>query len=337
MANLRSFILSRFEKSYIFVAFPLFSILSITYIIQIALLSKKITMDGNQLFQIYLMLLPDIIFFTIPLSFIVTLTIILSKLSQSQELIALFSFGLNPDRVLKIFIIPSALLSILLLILSLYTMPNSAIKYKEFTNKKISEHNLNIKPNELGQKFGDYIIFVDKKVGNRYQNMVLFMTDLEDKKVIFIANEADIENKNGEYQLNLYNGVADTYSKDKIKSLKYDKLSLYKYPHYNHHININKFWSSIDTDKKRMSFFVYNIFLSLTPLLVLLPIFALTIINPRYQKARIYSVSFLVVIFVYSTASILKTDGNLAILSIILFLYISSGIYLYQRQIKRIF
>jgi len=338
MANLRGFILMRFGKSYLLTALPLFAILSVVYIIQIALLSKKMSLTAYDLWQLYLMLAPDIIFFTIPLSFVISMSTTLMQLSQSNELIALFSFGLSPYALIKIFIIPTTLFTVLLLVISLHTMPQSSARYEEFRAQKRSALKLEIDPNRLGEKFGDYIIFVEKRVGEIYHNMVLFMTDIKSKRVIFIADRATIENDNGTIALNLHNGTADTFTKDKIESLIYTELSLFKYHHPKpYYQNSQEYWSDISTNSKKMGFFLYNIFLSLSPLASLLLIASLSIINARYQKARLYVASSTIILSIYVISSILKQSGTPLLLAISIMLFLSTGFLLFRRQVLRLF
>jgi len=338
MANLRSFILMRFGKSYLLTALPLFAILSVVYIIQIAQLSRKMSLTAYDLWQLYLMLVPDIIFFTIPLSFVISVSSTLIQLSQSNELIALFTFGLSPYELAKIFIIPTTLFTLLLLVISLHTMPQSSARYEEFRALKRSALKIEIDPNKLGEKFGEYIIFVEDRVADVYKNMVLFMTDLESKRVIFVANSATIENKNGTISLNLHNGTADTFSKDSIESLQYADLSLFKYHHQKPYYQSSKvYWADISTNSKKMAFFTYNLFLSLSPLLSLLLIASLSIINPRYQKARVYIATTLVILAIYITSSLLKQGGTPALLAMTIALFLSIGFWSFQRQVARVF
>jgi len=92
------------------------------------------------------------------------------KLSQDNELIALYALGLQSKKILKsilllgllfsILLSAGLLFSILLSALSFLGIPMSKQLYNAFKEKKKSEATLNIIPGKLGQKFGEYYIYV---------------------------------------------------------------------------------------------------------------------------------------------------------------------------------
>jgi len=335
MGKVRGFILSHFSKNYLLIFLPFFSILSIVYIIRISILSQKITLNAGEIIELFGFFLPDIIFYTLPLSFIAAVTATLMKLSEDYELIALFSFGLTPMKLLKIFILPALLFSTLMLIISLHTIPQSTLAYKLFKEKKNMEAKLTITPNRLGQKFGDYMVFLEDKGEEMYHNLVLFATDNKEKRVIVIADQGHMENNHSQFVLTLYHGTGDTFLPHTIKSVTYDTMRIYNYTQ--NHINIpwlSRGWSQIWTNKNDMAFFIYNIFLSLSPLLILGAIVAFSIIHPRYQRSGIYLVSFTAAITLYITASILRKQGTPLLLLMVSLLFLTVSILLFHKKSK---
>ena len=335
MGRVRGFILSHLGKQYLLIFLPFFSILSIVYIIRISILSQKISLNAGEFLTLFGFFLPDILFYTLPLSFIAAVTVTLTKLSEDNELIALFSFGLTPTRLLRIFTLPALLFASLMLILSLHTIPQSTTAYTLFKSKKTDEARLNIAPNRLGQKFGDYIIFLGDKQGEDYHDIVLFTTDDKEKQVLIIANKGEIEHNNSQFSLNLYQGTGDTFLPNRVESISYTQLRIYNYAR--HAVNttwLNRGWSHIGTSRSDMALFVYNIFLSLSPLLVLGMLIAFSVINPRYQKPRTYLVSFTMIVTIYLAASLLRKEGTPLLLLAISLFFLGSSILFFSKKAK---
>ena len=337
MDSIRGFILSHFGKNYLLIFLPFFSILSIVYLVRISVLSNKITLNGHEILSLYGFFLPDILFYTLPLSFIAAITATLMKLSEENELIALFSFGLTPMALLRIFFFPALLFTLLMLLLSLYTIPQSTLAYKLFKEQKTAEAKLNIKPNRLGQKFGDYIVFLGNKQKDIFQDVVLFSADKKKKRAIIIADTGRIEHNQSQFSLHLYHGTGDTFLPEKIESLHYEEMQLFGYSQ-NHadYVWLQRGWSQIWSNPKDMAFLIYNLFLSLSPLLVLGMLMAFSIINPRYQKPHTYLVGFATAMVIYAIASVLRKEGTplLLILFSLFFIIISTTLFVKKTKAR---
>lgn len=338
MGRVRGFILSTFTKNYFLIFLPFLSIMSIVYIIKVAILTSRLSLGGWEIIKLFGFFIPDILFYTIPISFIAALATTFTKLSEDNELIAIFSFGFTPMKIISIFLIPSVLFSILLLTISLVSIPENYISYKLFEQEKLTEAKFAIMPNKLGQKFGEYIVFIGQKDKDAYKDVVLFASDGKDKRVIFMADEANIENNKSRFAMNLYNGTADTFSTDKIESIKYKKMSLYKYPINRINLKyLQKRWSNIYKNKADMSNFTYNVFLSLSPVIVLMIIAAYSIINPRYEQSHTYLVSFAISIAIYAIATFLRKHGTPSMLVLFTLSIILLGAMLFQYRTRRNF
>ncbi len=335
MGRVRGFILSHLGSHYLLIFLPFFSILSIVYIIRISILSQTISLDAGEFLTLFWFFLPDILFYTLPLSFIAALTVTLTKLSEDNELIALFSFGMTPARLLRIFAFPALLFTLLMLILSLYTIPQSTAAYKHFKYKKTAEARLNIAPNRLGQKFGDYIVFLGNKQGDQYRDVVLFATDNKEKRVLISADTAKIEHNNSQFSLTLHQGTGDTFLSDSIASMQYAQLHVYNYAaHTADTAWLNRGWRDIATNKNDMALFIYNIFLSLSPLLVLGMVIAFSVINPRYQKSHTYLISFGMIMAIYVAASLLRKEGTPLLLLILSLSFLGMSLILFSKKAK---
>jgi lipopolysaccharide export system permease protein len=144
-----------------------------------------------------------------------------------------------------------------------------------------------------------------------------------------------MENNRSRFLLTLSHGTGDTFLSDRIESIHYEKMKLYNYTQT--HVNttwLGRGWSKITTNKKDMAYFIYNIFLSLSPLLVLGLIAAFSIINPRYQRLHSYSIGFSVAFAVYIAASLLRKQGTPWILFAISTLFVVIGMILFHYKTK---
>lgn len=337
MGLIKKFIIGEFSKNFIMVFLPFLSILSIIYVIRIASFSQRINVSSKEMFNLFILFLPDILFYTIPISFIVALSATLLKLSNDNELIALFSYGLSPKRILSFFSIPAILFSTLLLLLSMIIIPKSTYDFKILKAKKIADAQLTVESNKLGQKFGDFIFFAGKKDKDKLQDVVLFTQTKHNKKIIFMAKEGKITNKDGIFQLDLLNGSGDTFLPTNVKSLKYSKMSIFHYLKNRRSKAKIEGWSNIGKNKKLMSKFTYNIFISFSPLLSILLAAGLSIINPRYQKSSIYLVSALILILIYTLGSILKNSGTIGLLFVSVVSLVLAGYLTYKKRVMSTF
>jgi len=312
--------------------------MSIIYIIRVASFTERFSLEGWEIIRLFGFFTPDILFYTIPLSFIGALVATYAKLSESNELIALFSFGFTPWRAVAAMLPLAMLFSTLMLILSIYEIPRGDLDYRVFVGKKMAESKISIMPNQLGQKFGKYIIYTEGKEGDEYKNITLFATDSGDKRVIFMADGASIENRDDSFVLNLHNGTGDTFLPDTIETIKYEKMSLFSYPKPSFDLErLQRGWSEIWSSRRDMARLIYDIFLSISPLLVLLPITAFSITNPRYQKSHTYAVAAVTTAIIYAVASFLMKSGTPQHLLGISALFIAVGILLFRRNITRNF
>src|SRR5574344_2108477 len=166
------------------------------FLVKIASLTSIITMNFFELFKLFSYSIPQIIFFTLPITFFISLAITLSKLSSEYELTVITSFGLNPEKILKIFFPITAILTLLLLVVSVGLIPKAKYLSKQFIEIKKKEANFNIKESEFGQKFGDWLIYINGKDENVYQEVTLFKSEKSSENFI-VSDQAVLENEKG--------------------------------------------------------------------------------------------------------------------------------------------
>ena len=164
--KLNNYLYSQLAITFFPIFLGLFFITSIVFLVKIASLTSIITMDFFELFKLYAYSTSQIIFFTMPISFFISLVITLAKLASEYELTVITSFGLNPVNILKVFLPVTLLLSALLLVVSVGLIPKTKFLTKQFLDVKKKEANFNIKASEFGQKFGDWLIYINDIFSN---------------------------------------------------------------------------------------------------------------------------------------------------------------------------
>jgi len=339
MVNARGYISSNFTKAFLTIFLPFFLIISLVYLVKISSLTAKIQISFIELLKLYSYSVPDIIFYTLPLSFIAALANVLIKLSTDNELIALYALGLKANKVLRGLLILSLLFSLLLGTLSFLGMPLSKQFYKSFKESKKSEAKLNIVPGKLGQKFGDYYIYVKEKKEDKFHDIVIYNRTRKNEEQFFSSQKGKLNKKNGSTSLLLNDGYGYTYSDTKLQQAKYKTLEVYDSSRKKdfQFEDIIAYWSKAKTDEKMMHRVLFFIFISLIPLLSVYLVASFTMINPRYQANRSFIVIFLTTLLLYMIASSLEKWGNYSILGIAVVATLLLGKWLFERRVAKYF
>lgn len=335
----KNYIGTNFAKSFLTIFVPFFLIISLVYLVKIAVLTSKIEISLVELFLMYGYSLPDIFFYTIPLSFMGALSTMLIRLSQENELVALFSLGLNSKELVSYLLKLSLIFSFLLASISFLAMPLSYQYYKSFRETKKGEAKLNINAGELGQKFGDYYIYVQDKKDNIFYDIVIYSRINELGQHFFASKTGELKHNNNITSLKLNNGYGYTYTEGKLKEIEYDTLQVYNDIEIKEITfeNVLTHWSKIFSNKRVGREFMFFLFMSLIPLLSLYPIASFSIINPRYQKNRSSIVLFILVLIFYGFGSFLQKSGNIFILIPTIILFLILGLKLFKKRVSKYF
>jgi len=339
MVNVRAYISSNFTKAFLTIFLPFFLIISLVYLVKISSLTAQIQITFTELLLLYAYSIPDITFYTLPISFVAALANVLMRLSTDNELIAIYALGLKAKEVLKSLRLLGFLFSLLLLNISFLGMPLSKQFYQSFKEDKKAEAKLNIVPGKLGQKFGEYYIYVKEKVDNNFHNIVIYNRTNKNNEQFFAAQKGKLNKKNKVTSLMLEDGYGYTYSDNKLKQAKYKTLEVYDKSRKRdfHFEDIMEFWSAARTDKKKMHRLLFYMFVSLIPLLSVYLVAAFTMINPRYQENRTFIVIFFTTIFFYVIASTLQKWGNFYLFALAVLLSSILGRVLFHKQVARYF
>jgi len=339
MVNVRSYISANFSKAFLTIFLPFFLIISLVYLVKIASLTSKVVLTFSELLTLYSYSIPDIIFYTLPISFVAALANTLIRLSADNELIVIYALGLKANSVVRGLLVLGALFSILLLSISFFTMPLTKQMYKSFKQEKKAEAKLNIVPGKFGQKFGEFYIYVKDKNENHFNDVVIFNRENRDSEQFLSANEGELKIKGKISSLLLTDGHGYTYSKDKLKQAKYKTLEVFqniKKRNYKFEDIIN-YWRLAKTNEKRMHRLLFYMFVSLIPFISIYLIASFTMINPRYQSNNTFLVIFGTIFLFYSLASSLQKYGSVAMLVAFIVFTAILGRWLFNIRVARYF
>jgi len=335
--KLKQYLYSQLAVTFFPIFLGLFFITSIIFLVKIASLTSVITMDFLELFTLYAYAIPQIMFYTMPISFFISLVITLAKLASEYELTVITSFGLNPIKILNIFLPLTLLLSIFLLVVSVGLIPKTKFLTKQFLDVKKKEANFNIKASEFGQKFGDWLIYINGKDDKSYEGVKLFKTD--DKKDQFIVSDsAVLNNDQGSLSFNLLNGKAFIIDEKEYNQIDFvsmyindsiadSKIGIFtnSYEYWKNNIEKN-----VDIDD--LTFFILT---SLFPLVSLFLVITFGYFNPRYEKNRAVVFSLIAVVLYYVLIKAIGDKILLHALYIIPAIWLICTYILYSQTIKK--
>lgn len=290
--SIRNYLFLTFARLFFIFFIVLFFISSIIVLIGIAGVTFVIKISFYDLLWLYLYSLPNSIFFILPITFFATSILALSKLSYDYELLVFFSLGINPNKIIKIFLPLSILISITLLIFSLAIVPLSKNAYRNFISEKKTNVDVNIKSGEVGQKLGDWLVYVDGIKGREYKNLVLFSTKGLQAESFILAKSGRTKNIDNIFEIYLFDGIAYFANVNDVKEIVFNNMIVRNKigdVQLNSYDLLN-FWKEafVNNNNKLIKIFSQSVLISLFPLfsIFLLPLFGIA--NPRFHKNLSY-------------------------------------------------
>ncbi|MDD2894878.1 MAG: LptF/LptG family permease [Aliarcobacter sp.] len=335
--KLKQYLHSQLAITFFPIFLGLFFITSVVFLVKIASLTSIITLDFFELFTLFSYVIPQIIFYTMPISFFLSLVITLAKLAGEYELTVITSFGLNPINILKIFAPVTLLLSAMLLIVSVGLIPKTKFLTKQFLDKKKKEANFNIKPSQFGQKFGDWLIYIDGKNDKVYDQVKLFKT--EKKEDQFIASKtAVLDNENGSLSFRLIDGKAFIINEKEFNQIDFKSMYI------NDSIADSKlgvftdsysFWKENIKNNIDIDDLTFYILIALFPLISLFLVITFGYFNPRYEKNRAVFYSLIAVVLYNFLVKVIGDKILLHALYVIPIIWIFGTYILYSKTIQK--
>jgi len=335
--KLKQYLYSQLAITFFPIFLGLYFITSIVFLVKIASLTSIITINFFELFTLYSYVIPQILFYTMPISFFISLVITLSKLASEYELTVITSFGLNPLRILKVFLPVTFVLSMALLFISVGLIPKTKFLTKQFLDVKKKEANFNIKASEFGQKFGDWLIYIQGKEDKTYSEIKLFKTE-QGKDQFILSKTAVLNNDKGDLSFKLNNGKA--FFMDEIEINQIDFKSM----HINDSIagsgqgiftTTYNFWETRLKRGSDVDDFTFFILTSLFPVLSLFLVVTFGYFNPRYEKNRAVMYSLVSIVFYYVIVKAIDDKISLHILYVVPLIWLGLTYTLYTRTVKK--
>jgi len=338
MDKLKNYLLSNFSQIYFSIFLPLYVIASVIMLVKIAAFTSVIQLSLFEMVKLYLFMLPDLLFYTLPVTFFIAAVMTVAKLSFDYEMIVIFSLGVKPSNVLMFFTKLAFIQSLILIILFFIVSPHTKNLYKNFIKVKKTEAKFNIEASEYGHKFGDWLIFVgENNDEGKFSDLILFNQQAEEETLI-LAKNADIVTKTGVLKLQLEQGKGFNYTKESLSQMSYRKMYINDttVADTDEYRDTLQYWLNPDKREKMTRKFTINTLVALFPLLSVFLIPTIGIINARHQKGYTYAYIFTAILLYYGLTFTMAKPVGLYTIAIISFATLLSVTYLYyQKVVKR--
>ena len=280
-------------------------------------------------------MLPELLFYTLPLSFFVAITLALFKLSNDNEIVVIFSLGIRPKFILKTLFIPSLFLSLILLFDFFVLFPHAKILSNNFLSYKRSEAKFNLSASEFGHKFGEWLLYIGADNQNETYSDVILFNKKQNEEVLIGAKKAEIINDSGILRLKLTSGEGYSYSKDKFTQIDFETMFIndtmktdldrYETP--------MEYWLPKIPSPKKKKMLIANILFSLFPVLSLFLAASIGIVHTRHQKGKIFLFLFLGITVYYTLAIALQLVISSYALPVLVFGWLIATYILYKKII----
>ncbi len=302
-------------------------------------MTSIIQINFVELTLLYLYVVPNILFFTLPISFFISMVITLSKLSSEYELIVITSFGLNPKKILQIFFPITLIVSVALLIISLGLIPKAKALTSSFYEAKKKEANFNIKASEFGQKFGDWLIYISAKEEKKFQEVKLFKTQKGTDQFI-ISETAHLNNTEGNLSFKLNTGKSFHIDNEQINQIDFvtmdinDTLANSTTEKFTDAISYWKQRLERNDNIDKMTFYILT---SVFPVISLFLVIAYGFYNPRYEKNRAVALAVFSIVLYYIFSDYLAKKYFLNALYIIPLAWFFFTYAVYKKRVQKVY
>lgn len=339
MKRLRKYILNNFSSLFISIFLPLFSIASVIFLIKLAAYTAIIQLTIWEMTKLYIFILPQILFYTLPITFFVAATLSLFKLSNDNEVIVLFALGIKPAFIVRTFFWPSVLLAFVLLFNFLVIAPHTTVLSKNFISYKKSEAKFNLSASEFGNSFGDWLLYLGKKNEDGTFEKVFLFNKKQKEEILIAAKKAEVINDAGILRLKLTNGEGYSYSTEKFSQVNFKTMLINDTMKTDlmHYKKPLAYWLSKEGYGRKKHLLIRNTLMSIFPIVTLFLVVSFGVVQVRHQKSKIYLFLFLTILFYY--AGLLTAEKYLGFYTIpvIALFWIAASYLFYRKTIVRKF
>ncbi len=338
MKLIYKYILNHFSSTFLSLFCVLFLVVSIIFFIQLARLTASIEISFLDFLKLYSFMLPRILIFTLPVSFFISLSLMLYRLSRENESLVCFALGFSPLNLAFFFLKIALAFCIFLLTIALIFIPLAEELKDNFISYKQSQVKFNLKTGELGQKLFNFFLFVEKEDAQGFSGVIAYESAKDGKQRLFIAKRANYERDERNFNFILKDVLA--YNLEANKTLftsHFDELRLNSYltGFESEKKGVLAYWSLMKSDVKRAKEFVIYTAMSLFPLASALFALSFGIVTYRYEKGFIYLGIFLVIAFYFSALSVFYEKPFLSVFLIFILSFLASLFYFKQKILSR--
>jgi len=285
--------------------------------------------------KLYIFVLPEILFYILPVTFFISATLSLFKLSNDNEIVVLFSLGIKPKFIIKTLLRPALLLTIVLAFDFFILFPHATVLSSNFVSYKKSEAKFNLAASEFGNSFGDWLLYLGgKKKDGTYVNVFLFNKS-EKEEILISAKEAKIVNDGGILRLKLTNGEGYSYSKEKLSQVNFKEMTINNTlkTHLKRYRKPLEYWLSKDRRKQKRKMFITDTLLSIFPIISLFMIVAIGVVQVRHQKSRVYLYLFISIVLYYGLTVGLQSKLGFYTIPAVILSWLSFTYAIYRKTI----
>ena len=339
MHKLQRYLIKNLSSLFFSIFMPLFAIASVIFLIKMATYTAIIQLSVLEMGKLYLFVLPEILFYTLPISFFIAAALAVFRLSNENEIIVLFALGIKPSFIVKAFLKQALLLFILLSFDFFVVFPHAKVLSANFISYKKSEAKFNMSASEFGHSFGDWLLYLGEDNGDGTYSKVFLFNKKKKEEILIAAKKAEVINDSGILRLKLSNGKGYSYSEEKFTQINFEQmlindtmktdLTKYRAP--------LDYWLSSERADAKKHMLITNTLLSLFPIISLFLIASIGIVHTRHQSSRIYLYLFLsIVLFYGSTLGLQKLLGYYTI-PLIMFTWLGVTYTFYKQTILKRF
>ncbi|MBQ9292893.1 MAG: LptF/LptG family permease [Campylobacter sp.] len=342
MDRMRKYLFSNFVSSFASLFSTLFIIMSIVFFLQIARITSFIEINLSELIKLYLFMLPRILIFTVPIAFFVALTMALFRLSKENETIVIFTIGYETRKIASFFFFIAFITTAFLLFISLVMMPIAENLKENFIDYKKAKATLNIKSSEFGQKFGDWLVFIENEANENgrtiYKNLVMYNPGKKNEnEQMIIAENGEFKHIKANFLVELSDGKAYTMKDDSWHITEFESLIIRTLA--NSRVRevgaFVEYWKDMKNSQKRKKDFSIYVLVSLFPIASVFFALSFGIVTYRYEKGFVYGGIFGVLFVYFALIMILAKIPQVAVPVTFFISLIASYIYYKVKIVSR--
>ncbi len=335
MKRLKHYITANLFSLFISIFLPLFAIASVILFIKLATYTAVIQLSVWEMTKLYLFRLPEVLFYTLPITFFIASALSLLKLSNDNEIVVIFALGIKPLYIIKTLLKPALLLSMILILDFLILFPHAKVLSGNFVSFKKSEAKFNLTASEFGNNFGDWLLYLGKKENDGSFSKVFLFNKKDKEEILISAKKAKLFNDSGILKLKLFNGEGYSYSTEKFTQITFETMLI----HDTIKTNIRtykkplEFWLSDDRAKDKKKMLITDLLISFFPVLSLFFVISIGVIHARHGKSQIYLYLFLGIIFYYGASVGLQNILGYYTIPTVIFSWLSVTYTMYRKTI----